>query len=98
MNNNASKYIDITTNLFNLYNTNQEGLTELFDNINQLITNFNKQPESTQENIEEEVKEEIQVKPKKERKTSKNKETKETKIILNFEKYSTFFKIYFFTS
>lgn len=82
MNNNASKYIDITTNLFNLYNTNQEGLTELFDNINQLITNFNKPNESTQEHIEE-VKEEIQVKPKKERKTSKEKKPKKEKKIKN---------------
>ena len=79
MNDNANNYIDITTKLFNLYNTNQEGLTELFDNINQLINNFNKQPEITQENIEEEIKEEIPVKPKKERKTSKNKEPKEKK-------------------
>ena len=51
MNNNASKYIDITTKLFNLYNTNQEGLTELFDNINQLITNFNKPNESIRSEI-----------------------------------------------
>jgi hypothetical protein len=79
MNDNANNYIDITTKLFKLYNTNQEGLTELFDNINQLINNFNKQPEITQDNTEEEIKEEIPVKPKKERKTSKNKEPKEKK-------------------
>ena len=80
MNSNASKYIDITTNLFMLYNKNEEGLTELFDNINELINNFNKQPDISVDNTTEEVNEETskEVKEKKTKKEKKEKKEKKT--------------------